>query len=154
MKVRVMVLVCFVIFSSQFSMTLAAEPSFEEVGQTIEEVMAVYSVVMMGLLFGTEYENPQFTGDFMGESTMTFKKLDVKEFWDSTPLMFQESMETEVDDLIVERISGFINVMDTGELILDVTLKGGSVKTLKMDVMDEDATIIANGKVYEDPSNW
>jgi len=149
-----------------FAVLLVAAPIFaapteQEVGDTLGGVMMVYALVVMSSMFGVMPEGADVQMDMQkGTSSLVLDDFDVK------PLMASEagmgltaSMNGDEDVPPVQftHISGEISADEGGNLLLDVALKGGPVKTLLMKMEEEEVvTFKADGKDYlyltNDPS--
>jgi hypothetical protein len=141
-----------------FAALLAAAPVFaapteQEVGDTLGGVMMVYALVVMSSMFGVMPEGADVKMEMQeGTSSLVLKNLDVQ------PLMASEagmgltaSMngDEEVPPVQFTHISGEISADEGGNLLLDVTLKGGPVKTLLMKMEEEEVvTFKADGRDY------
>jgi len=127
----------------------AATPKDEEVFEATTAVLSVFGLVFMSSMFGEAPEGVTMDMNMeTGFAVMVFDNFSVQEFTDS----MSELMEASDDEKLVfafTKMSGKIEVDESGNLDLDVKLTGGSVNSLIMKSEGEDIiSIEANGKSY------
>lgn len=128
----------------------AKSPSDQEVKDATVAVMTVFAMVFMSSMMGTAPENVTVDSDMStGNSTMVFNDFNVASFVDSMSAMMDSMDGGEKPVFAFNHMSGTIAVNELGDLIADVSLKGGNVETLKIKTNDEDLlSLNANGKDF------
>jgi len=124
-------------------------PTDEDVELAFSGVFAAY-----GALFLTSMMGQTITGVTMemnmetGESTLAMENVDVESLF----MAIGETMDGTGDmpEITFTHLSGSIASSSEGEMNMDVTLKGGSVDHLEMQVKDEELVMMkADGKNYD-----
>jgi hypothetical protein len=142
----------FCIFALVFAPLFAA-PTEDEVGQTLEGVMMVYAAVMMGSMFGAEYKGAEIEMDMeTGASQLVCDKLDVLKLFSEENTMgaMMAAGGEEVPEMVFNEISGTMKANEMGDFNIDVTLKGGPVKSLVLTMAEENVVAFkADGKSYK-----
>lgn len=130
-----------------------AAPSVDDVGDTLEGVMSVYVVTMMGAMFGAQYEGAEMVMDMeTGGSTLKCDKFDVTGLFseESTMGAMMASQGEETPEILFSEMSGDIEATETGDFNIDVVLKGGPVKKLVLEMKNEVVqTFTADGKDFK-----
>ncbi len=151
---------CMVLFV--FALPVFAAPSEQEVADTLGEVMGVYAITMMQVMFGGGDETLSLKQDTEnGAMITTYKNYYAKE-----AIKGLNTMADEKDDKIptpFDYMTGTITVKgdfmggdeQPVDMLIDVSLKGGNIRTIwvkvKEDPKDPDNPYIqlkVNGKVY------
>jgi len=127
----------------------AASPSDEEVFETTTAVLSVFGLVFMSSMFGEAPEGVTMDMNMeTGYAVMEFDNFSVQEF---TTSMSELMDATDQEQLTFgfTKMSGKIEVDESGNLDMNVKLTGGNVNSLIMKSQGEDITSIeANGKSY------
>jgi hypothetical protein len=145
--------VCFLLFSALLLAPLSAAPTEDEVGEALGGVMMIYSLVLMGALFGAPPEGAQAEIDpETGSTSLMCKNLDVTAII-STPVGMGmpsvDSGDEEFPELRFSHMSGEITTDEMGNLFIDVQLVGGPVKSLTFRIEDDRVTLFkAGGKDF------
>ncbi len=147
------ILIIFLAAALAAAPVFAAGPTEQEVGDTLAGVMMVYALVVMGSMFGAMPEGADVDLDMQtGESSLICDDLDVEPLMSSQAAMgMTASMngDDDVPEILFSRISGEISASGEGNMLLDVTLKGGPVKNLVLEMEEETITKFkADGKDY------
>jgi len=157
-KLLIVLFACALIMAPVF-----AAPTEQEVGDTLGGVMMVYALVLMSSMFGVMPDGADAQLDMQtGASSLVCDNLDVTALISTQAGMgMTASMngDEDVPDIQFTRLSGEISATGEGDLLLDVTLKGGPVKNLYLKMAEEEVvTFKADGKDYlyltNDPSFW
>jgi len=127
----------------------AAAPKDEEVFEATTAVLSVFGLVFMSSMFGQAPDGVTMDMNMeTGFAVMEFDNFSVQEFTDS----MSDLMEAPDEEKLVfafSRMSGKIEVDESGNLDLNVKLTGGNVNSLVMKSEGEDIiSIEANGKSY------
>jgi len=127
----------------------AASPSDEEVFEATTAVLSVFGLVFMSSMFG---EAPEGVTMDMNQETgfavMNFDNFTVKEFTDSMSELMDPSDKDQLT-FAFTKMSGKIQVDESGNLDMNVKLTGGNINSLIMKSEGEDITSIeANGKSF------
>jgi len=126
-----------------------AAPSDEEVEAAFSGVFAAY-----GALFLTSMMGQTIPGVMMdmnmesGESALNMENVDVESLF----IAIGETMDGSGDmpEIRFTHLSGFIASSSEGDMNMDVTLKGGPVNHLEMQVKNEELVLMkANGRNYD-----
>jgi hypothetical protein len=127
----------------------AATPSDEEVYEATAAVLSVFGMVFMSSMFGETPENVTMDMNMeTGYAIMEFEDFAVQDFKESMSDLLDSA---DTDEIIFDfsKMSGKIEVDETGNLNLNVKLTGGNVNTLLLKSEGEDLILIeANGKSY------
>ena len=128
----------------------AKGPTDAEVTETTIAVLSLFGMVFMSSMFGTSPEGVEINMDMeTGKSAVVFDSFEVEPFVLSMADMMSQVPEGEKPVFSFEMISGDIDVNEAGDLLLDVNLKGGNIKTLKIESSGEDlVSLEANGKDF------
>ncbi|OJF76358.1 MAG: hypothetical protein BKP49_07765 [Treponema sp. CETP13] len=137
--------------------SLFAEPSEEEVENTISSVMAIYGMSMMASMLGVDIPEGalviEYNEDRSG-STLNYKDFPAKEFLENMNSMSSMMEETSDEEQLVcpfTIMNGTVatngSMFEDGniDLNIDVNLQGGNVKTLEMHTNDDDVIVKVNG---------
>ncbi len=122
-----------------FAQPVFAAPSDEEVANTIEDVLQVYGLTMVAAMFGAGSDAVSVKNDMAtGKIIATYKNYSAKGAVNSMN-QFSQDKENKLD-ISFDYMSGTITVVgdmsDMGgderpnDLLIDVSLKGGNIKTL------------------------
>ncbi len=142
---------------------LFAAPSEEEVADALGGVMSVFGLSVMATMFGAQIPDGALTiepSEDGSKTTFVYKNFPAREFLEGMENMMGQMGGSDDDgedaqecpfDTMSGTIAAFGDMMgDSGQMDVDVTMKGGKVKTLEMRVREneKDSFIKANGKRY------
>ncbi|MDC7220288.1 MAG: hypothetical protein PQJ59_10125 [Spirochaetales bacterium] len=132
---------------------LSAAPTEEEVGETLGGVMMVYSLILMGSMFGSLPPGAVAELDHQsGNSSLVCKDVDVTALMETQAGMGMGAAmngEGENPPIRFTRMSGDITADAMGNVLLDVQLTGGPVKKMIFAMEGEVVTQFkADGKDY------
>jgi len=127
---------------------LFAAPTDEEVALTFAGVFGVYGAVFLTAFTGTTPDAATLDMDMeTGASTLTFDDLDVAALFAGIGEVTDGS--GEMPEIVFSHISGTFSTDSEGNLQMDVSFRGGPVKTMKVTTAGEDLTMLnADGRDY------
>lgn len=138
--------------------SLFAEPSEEEVENTISSVMAIYGMSMMASMLGVDIPEGTLVVEYnedMTGSTLNYKDFPAKEFLDNMNNMSGMLEETSDEEQLVCPFTIMDGTVETNgnmfadeniDINIDVSLQGGNVKNLEMYTNDDDVIVKVNGR--------
>ncbi len=125
-----------------------AAPTDEEVMASFTGVFGVYGAIFLTSMMEQTVPGAEMDMDMeSGASTLTFKNVD-------TAALFTSIGETldgsgDMPEIPFSHISGTFATDSEGNLIMDITLVGGSISRLEMVTQGEDViSLKANGRDY------
>lgn len=133
------------------SAVFAKAPTDIEVEETTIAVLAAFGLIFMTAMFGDTPEGVKIQADDSGaDMSVIFDNFNIEEYFNSLEDdETMNSMSEEMPSLTFSKMSGSITINDTGDMNLNVKLKGGSISTLSIKTSGEDlAELKANGKDY------
>ncbi len=156
------IIFCLAIVVLLFPAGIFAAPSEQDVADAVGGVMSVFGLSMMAAMFGAELPDGSLEVETSGDGTINtfrYKNFPAKTFLEGMKgMMAQMSEPGEENELVChfDYMSGTIVTTgdmtgNSGQVDIDVSLKGGSVKTLEMRLEDsiENSYLKANGKRYK-----
>jgi hypothetical protein len=123
-----------------------AAPSDEEIEIAFSGVFAAYGALFLTSMMGQAVPGVTMNMDMeAGESSMVLENVDVETLFTA----IGEAMDGsgEMPEITFTHLSGTISSASEGEMNMDVTLEGGPVKHLEMQVKNEELLLMkADGR--------
>ncbi len=121
-----------------------------EVQETTIAALTLFGFVLMTSMISAAPENVEMEMDMMtGITHMEFTRFGVTEFVLSMSETMGSPSGGEQPTFSFETLTGTIDVNEQGDLIMDLSLSGGNIKTLKLQTRGEDLVLLeANGSNY------
>ena len=128
----------------------AAAPSELDVEQAASAVLAGFGAVFLASMFGQTPEGVKADVDMTtGNSKIIFNNFDTAAFFDAFTSMQGVSDDNDLPEIFFKTMSGTIAVDENGDMICDMKLDGGPVKTLQIKTSGEDLEYLkADGKDF------
>ena len=131
----------------------ALTPAETEVAETTAAVLSSFGIVFLSSMFGEIPEGVDVDMDMTtGNSVMKFENFNPVEYMTVIAEQNQttlEAMDSEMPEFYFDEMSGSIAIDENGNMNLDMSLKGGNIRTIKLQTSDEDLVYFtANGKDY------
>ncbi len=132
------------------SSAFAEKPSDMEVQDTTIAVLTLFGFVFMSSMFGTVPTGVDVDMDMQtGVSKVEFMEFGVDDFVQSMTALMGETPQEEQPVFTFTIIDGIIDVNEKGDLKMDISLKGGNIKSLRLETAGESlVSLEANGSSY------
>ncbi|HAK47524.1 MAG TPA: hypothetical protein DCO79_16585 [Spirochaeta sp.] len=121
-----------------------------EVQATLAMTLSTFGVVFISSMFGAAPDGvTAVTDDESGKSTLKMNAFNPAGFFEQMAESTGATDAPAKDDFPFESMTGSISADNDGNMFIDMTYKGGNVKTMKLETAGEDVIIFtANGKDY------
>ena len=141
----------FLIFTLMMPAFLSSQPlSDSEVQETTIAALTLFGFVLMTSMISEAPENVEMEMDTMtGMTHMEFRQFGIEDFLTAMSETIGTPTEGEKPIFSFEALSGTIDVNEQGDIIMDLTLSGGNIKTLKLQTRGEALVLLeANGSNF------